>query len=95
MGKANKLNIYYDSESDILSLWNGRPASEAADVAEHLVADFDDEGEVVGFTLEHAAEMLAPFLSTLRPTSEEEVTRVELALRTASDRLLEPSQIGE
>ncbi|MCY4654566.1 MAG: DUF2283 domain-containing protein [Dehalococcoidia bacterium] len=53
-----KLKVFYDKDTDILSLWNGRPASEADDVAEHLVADFDDDGEVVGFTLEHASELL-------------------------------------
>ena len=53
-----KLNVYYDSETDTLSLWNGQPASEGADVSENLTADFDAEGEVVGFTLEHASEML-------------------------------------
>ena len=58
-----KLDIYYDSETDTLSLWNGRSAIEGADVAENLVADFDGEGEVVGFTLEHAAELLSSVLS--------------------------------
>ncbi len=53
-----KLNVYYDSETDTLSLWNGKPASEGADVAENLTADFDAEGEVVGFTLEHVSEVL-------------------------------------
>ena len=53
-----KLNVYYDSDTDTLSLWNGKPASEGADVAENLTADFDAEGEVVGFTLEHASEIL-------------------------------------
>ncbi len=65
MGYAMKLKIYYDSETDTLSLWNGHPASEADDVAEYLVADFNGEGEVVGFTLEHAAELLGPALSGL------------------------------
>ena len=60
MNLANgvKLNVYYDSETDTLSLWNGKPASEGADVAENLTVDFDAEGEVVGFTLERASEML-------------------------------------
>ena len=53
-----KPKIYYDRETDTLSIWNGIPASEAEDVAEHLVADFNDKGEVVGFTLEHASEFL-------------------------------------
>ena len=53
-----KLNVYYDGETDTLSLWNGKPAGEGADVAENLTADFDAEGEVVGFTLERASETL-------------------------------------
>ena len=53
-----KLSVYYDRDTDTLSLWNGQPASEGADVADNLTADFDAEGEVVGFTLEHAAELL-------------------------------------
>ena len=58
-----KLDIYYDSETDTLSLWNGRPASEGADVAENLIVDFGRDGEVVGFTLDHAAELLGSVLS--------------------------------
>ncbi|MXY20598.1 MAG: DUF2442 domain-containing protein [Dehalococcoidia bacterium] len=58
-----KLDIYYDSTTDTLSLWNGRPANEGADVAENLIVDFGRDGEVVGFTLDHAAESLGPFLS--------------------------------
>ena len=57
-----KLDIYYDRETDTLSLWNVRPASEGTDVAENLIAEFDDEGEVVGFTLDHAAELLGSTL---------------------------------
>lgn len=53
-----KPKIYYDRETDILSIWNGIPASEAEDVAEHLVADFNEKGEVVGFTMERASELL-------------------------------------
>ena len=64
-----KLQIHYDSETDTLSLWNGHPASEADDVAEYLVADFNGEGDVVGFTLEHAAELLGPVLSGLPASS--------------------------
>lgn len=65
-----KLKVHYDSETDTLSLWNGNPASEADDVAEYLVADFNGEGEVVGFTLEHAAELLGPALSGSLPSSD-------------------------
>ena len=64
MGKTMKLSIYYDSETDTLSLWNGQPADEGSDVAENLTADFDSDGEVVGFTLEHAAELLKQVLTS-------------------------------
>ncbi len=64
-----KLDIYYDSETDTLSLWNGRPASEGADVAENLIAEFDDEGEVVGFTIDHAAELLNSVLPKISDQS--------------------------
>lgn len=60
-----KLQIYYDRETDTLSLWNGQPGDDGADVAENLTVDFDGEGEVVGFTLEHAAELLKPALDAL------------------------------
>ena len=56
--KLMKLRIYYDSETDTLSLWNGQPGNEGADVAENLTVDLNSEGEAVGFTLEHAAELL-------------------------------------
>ena len=57
------MGVKYSVETDTLSPWNGRSAIEGADVAENLVADFDDAGEVVGFTLEHAAELLGSVLS--------------------------------
>ena len=75
MGNAMKLKIHYDSETDTLSLWNGHPASEADDVAEYLVADFNGEGEVVGFTLEHASELLGPAISRLPTPSDLAETR--------------------
>ena len=59
---AVKLSIYYDPETDTLSLWNGEPADEGADVAEYLIADLNAEGEVVGFTLEHASRLLESVL---------------------------------
>ncbi len=71
-----KLNIYYDAETDTLSLWNGVPASEGEDVSEHLVADFNDDGDVVGFTLEHAGEVLKTDLSVLGRLSDDETDDV-------------------
>lgn len=59
-----KLRIFYDSETDTLSLWNGQPADEGADVAENLTVDLDSNGEAVGFTLEHAGELLKQVLTS-------------------------------
>ena len=56
------LNIYYDVDSDTLSLWNGAPAGYGELVAKHLTAESNAGGEVVGITLEHAAELLRPYL---------------------------------
>ena len=61
-----KLRISYYSDTDTLSLWNGAPASAADDVAENLIVDYDAAGEAVGFTLDHAAELLLPLLTAAR-----------------------------
>ena len=74
MGKIIKLDIRYFSDTDTLSLWNGVPASEAGDLIAvgeliydtnargdapaDVIADYDADGKVVGFTIEHAAELL-------------------------------------
>ena len=84
-----KLTIDYDPETDTLSLWNGRPASEGQDIAESLVADMDAQGNIVGFTLEHAATLLGP---ALNDSPVDDATRVAAALRTALDRILEPAK---
>ncbi len=57
-----KLDIYYDPESDTLDIGNGKPASEGYDVADKLSAHVDHDGDVVLITLEHAVEVLAPYL---------------------------------
>lgn len=61
-----KLRIAYYSDTDTLSLWNGEPASAADDVAENLIVDYDAAGEAVGFTLDHAAELLLPLLTAAK-----------------------------
>ena len=68
-----RLSIYFDSETDTLSLWNGRSASEGVDVAESLTADIDAKGEVVGFTLEHAARLLEPLLAASESSAKASV----------------------
>ena len=69
-----KLQIYYHRESDTLSLWNGVPAGYGETVAQHLTAELNaasvpEGGEVVGITLEHAAELLLPYLSPKPPSA--------------------------
>ena len=70
MGETMKLRIDYCKDTDTLSLWNEHPASHADDVAENLIADYDSEGDAVGFTLEHAAELLLPILTAERNSTQ-------------------------
>ena len=57
------LLIRYDQEKDALVVWVGVPAGNGETVAQNLVAESNDEGEVTGIVLEHAAELLLPILS--------------------------------
>ncbi len=66
------LDIYYDVDSDTLSLWNGSPAGYGEMVAKHLTAESNADGDVVGITLEHAAELLRPYLF---PESQTQTTK--------------------
>ena len=54
--------VRYFADSDTLSVWTGKPATEAEEIADGVVVDFNADGNVVGFTLEHAAELLHPIL---------------------------------
>ena len=69
-----KLEIYYDPESDTLDIGNGQPAAEGYDVAEQLTAHVDAQGDVVFVSLEHAIEVLAPYLSQYMAKREERET---------------------
>ena len=60
--KDPKLLINYYEDTDTLVLWNGTPAKEGRIVAEHLTSESSAEGEVTGIVLEHAAELLRPYL---------------------------------
>ena len=71
-----KLQILYDKESDTLTLCNGLPAGYGETVAEHLTAELNgasvaEGGEVVGVTLEHAAELLLPILGREIPDNNQ------------------------
>ena len=67
--QSTKLKVFYDPETDTLSLWNGLPACDAGEVGEGLTADYDTNGEVVGVTLDGAAKLLMPHLNK-RPSPE-------------------------
>ena len=57
---------YFD-ETDTLSVdLASRPAVEAEEIAEDVTIDYDSDGNVVGFTIEHASRLLGPALSGRR-----------------------------
>ena len=58
----DKLDIFYDPETDTLDIGNGRPACYGEDVAENLTAHTTEEGDVAFFVLSHASEVLFPHL---------------------------------
>ena len=60
--ESSRLKVFYDPETDTLSLWNGRPACEGEEIGEGLTADFDRAGEVVGITLDGASKLLKPHI---------------------------------
>lgn len=55
--------VKYFEDTDTLSVdLASRPAAEAEEVAEDVIVDFDSDGNVVGFTVEHASRLLGPAL---------------------------------
>lgn len=53
--------VKYFEETDTLSVdLAARPAAEAEEVAEDVIVDFDSDGNMVGFTIEHASRLLPP-----------------------------------
>ena len=62
LDRERELSIRYHSDTDTLVLRNGVPAGNGETVARNLVAYLNDEDEVTGFVLEHAAELLRPYL---------------------------------
>lgn len=58
-----QLEIQYFPQTDTLYIGGaGSTANGGYDIAENLIAHARDNGEVIGITLEHAAEELAPYL---------------------------------
>jgi uncharacterized protein YuzE len=52
-----KLHYYVETDSLYIDL-NSRPGSDAVEIADGLVVDFDEEGNVVGIDIEHASRLL-------------------------------------
>ncbi len=72
-----ELEIQYFPQTDTLYIGSAGTANDGYDIAENLIAHANDDGHVVGITLEHAAEVLALYLrdqisspETNIPTSE-------------------------
>ena len=57
-----ELEIHYDDETDTLSVWNGQPVFSSYEVQQYLLIELDADRVPVGFTLEHALEMLQAHL---------------------------------
>ena len=60
------IDVQYSAVSDTLLLWTDAPAADAEEVDEGVFADFDADGNVVGFRLERAAVLLRPMLVAAR-----------------------------
>ena len=69
-----KLDIYYDPESDTLDIGNGQPAAEGYDVADNLTAHVDADGDLMFVSIEHAVEVLAPYLREYMTRTEQPAT---------------------
>ena len=57
-----ELIVSYDPDMDILTLWNGTPASNGASIAQNLMVFFDEDDDAQIVTLEHASALLLPIL---------------------------------
>ena len=57
-----ELEIQYFPQTDTLYIGGAGTANDGYDIADNLIAHAKEDGEVVGITLEHAAEVLAPYL---------------------------------
>ena len=57
-----ELEIQYFPQTDTLYIGGAGTANEGYDIAENLIAHAKDDGEVIGITIEHASEILSPYL---------------------------------
>jgi uncharacterized protein YuzE len=53
------MRFIYDAETDSLYIdLSERPSADSQEIADGLVVDFDEEGNVVGIDIEHASKKL-------------------------------------
>ena len=91
--KDPKLLIHYYSDTDTLVLKNEIPTGHGQTVAENVTASQNRDGDVTGVTIEHAAELLRPYLfpngaeskdfEHTKPSSGVEETRISAAKEKA------------
>ena len=74
------IDVQYFADSDTLSLQTGAPATDAEEIAEGVVVDFDADGNVVGFRLERAAAILRPMLDVVPAVGGEEMDDQQLEI---------------
>ena len=73
-----ELSASYSCETDTLMLVSNRHITVRNYlIAEGLTAHCTERGWAVGFTLEHAAELLLPHLETWRPWTDEEMAVIK------------------
>lgn len=70
--RFKELKGAYSRDTDTLTIGNGNMAASSDEIAEGLTAHYCETGEVVGFTLEHAAELLLPRLQSWREPGRKE-----------------------
>jgi uncharacterized protein YuzE len=52
-----KLNYYEETDSLYIDL-SEKPSVDSREIADGLVVDFDEKGQVVGFDIQHASKIL-------------------------------------
>ena len=86
--RFKELSGAYSRNTGTLTIGNGNMAVSSEEMAKGLTAHYDETGEVIGFTLERAAELLLPHLETWRPWTDDEMAQIrkQMADRDAAMR---------
>ena len=79
-----KAEIEYIEDADSLSVWTGKPATEGEEIADGIIVDLDADGNVVGFTIEHATVLLYPLLAAVTSPGAKLTTNAESMMESAN-----------